>query len=258
MTDFQGKFVWYELMTTDTAAARAFYGDVVGWTARDSGMSGLDYTLLSANGADVAGIMDMPEGPREAGAGPVWIGYVAVADVDASAAKAQAAGGAIHRAPEDIPGVGRFAVVSDPYGASFCLFTALPMEGGGPAEASPMMPGHTGWHELMTDDLEGAFAFYSGLFGWEKGEAFDMGPMGIYQLFGKDGTMFGGMMKRSADSPAGWDYYFTVAEIRSGVERVRKAGGATRSEPMDVPGGAWIVHGTDPQGGRFSLVAPPA
>ena len=36
----QGNFVWYELMTTDTKAAQAFYADVVGWKAQDAGDAG--------------------------------------------------------------------------------------------------------------------------------------------------------------------------------------------------------------------------
>ena len=49
----------------------------------------------------------------------------------------------------------------------------------------------------MTSDWKSAFEFYSGLFGWTKGEAMDMGPMGTYQIVERDGQMFGAMMNRS-------------------------------------------------------------
>ena len=86
-------------------------------------MTDRSYTLFSAGPAMVGGLMPIPEDARK-GARPCWTGYIAVDDVDAYAARVKAAGGAIHRAPEDIPGVGRFAVAADPHGAVFILFKA--------------------------------------------------------------------------------------------------------------------------------------
>ena len=74
-------------------------------------------------------------------------------------------------------------------------------------------PGHIGWHELYAGDLDEAFSFYSSLFGWVKKEAFEMGDMGPYQLFGL-GEAMGGMMKRPPQVPvACWLYYFNVEDI---------------------------------------------
>src|SRR3546814_10625597 len=84
MTDMHGRCVWYELITTDTAAAVEFYREVIGWAAQGAGVEGVDYTLLMANGAAVAGLMALPEEVRNAGGRPGWIGYVAVDDVDRS------------------------------------------------------------------------------------------------------------------------------------------------------------------------------
>src|SRR3954451_17435474 len=79
-----GHFVWYELMTTDMEAAKAFYADVVGWGTRDASMPGMAYTLFTAGGAAVGGLMVLPEDARKKmGAKPSWIGYVGVNDVDA-------------------------------------------------------------------------------------------------------------------------------------------------------------------------------
>ena len=55
MVDYSGRFVWYELMTTDMAAAKAFYGEVVGWGAQDASTSDLAYTLLTPERARSAG-----------------------------------------------------------------------------------------------------------------------------------------------------------------------------------------------------------
>jgi uncharacterized protein len=254
MSSTHGKFVWYELMTTDTKAAETFYRGVVGWGAQDSGMPDMSYTLLTLGAVPVAGLMAVPKEACDAGAGPAWIGYVAVDDVDASAAQAKQEGGAIHRAPDDIPGVGRFAVIADPHGASLCLFK--PAAGPQAPPPAPGTPGTAGWRELYAGDREAAFAFYAKLFGWTKAEHVDMGPMGIYQLFAAGGETIGGMMGKPPQVPAPcWQYYFNVDGIDAAAARVQAGGGAIRNGPHQVPGGSWIVQCRDPQGGVFSLVA---
>src|SRR5580704_12191776 len=108
MSKTHGKFVWYDVMTSDTKAAESFYGHVVGWTAKDAGMPNGGYTLFSAGPTMVGGLMPIPPDACAHGARPCWTGYVGVDDVDAYAARVTTAGGAIHRAPQDIPGIGRF------------------------------------------------------------------------------------------------------------------------------------------------------
>ena len=61
MAKTRGKFVWYEVMTTDTKASEKFYRDVVGWDAKDSGMPDRSYTLLSMGSSMVGGLMPIPE-----------------------------------------------------------------------------------------------------------------------------------------------------------------------------------------------------
>lgn len=253
MTD-HGKFVWYELMTTDMAAAETFYKDVVGWDARDAGMPGMSYTLFNVGERPVAGLMTMPEGALEMKVPPAWLGYIGVDDVDATAAKIAAKGGKVHRAPDDIPGIGRFAVVTDPHGAVFALFKGT---GEPPPPADPMAAGFVGWHELAAGDLDAAFPFYAELFGWTKDQGMDMGEMGIYQIFAWGGTQIGGMMTKPKEVPAPfWLYYFNVPALDAAIERIKTGGGKIALEPMEVPGGAWIVQALDPQGALFALVAP--
>ena len=69
-------FLWYELMTTDTAAAEAFYRAVVGWTSADAGGPNAGYTIFSADGRGVGGMMTIPAEACAAGKGPGWMGYV--------------------------------------------------------------------------------------------------------------------------------------------------------------------------------------
>lgn len=244
-------FCWYELTTTDAKAAATFYSDVIGWTAKPTDM---DYTLLLAGQRMVAGLMTINDEMKQRGVPSCWTGYIYVPDVDAYVGKVTAAGGKVHRAAADIPTVGRFAVVSDPDGAGFILFTPSGSDPNPPA--APGTPGVVGWRELYAGNLEQAFAFYSKLFGWTRVRDHDMGPMGVYRLFAVDGVETGGMMSKPPHVPSvGWNYYFNVDGIGAAVARVGKAGGKVLNGPMQVPGGSWIANCLDPQGAAFSLVA---
>ncbi len=180
--------------------------------------------------------MPIPEDAAKMGARPAWMGYIAVDDVKKYADKVKAAGGAIRRPPTEIPNVGTFAVAGDPSGAGFLLFKG---DGGEAPMQDPMKPGHIGWHELHGGDPEKSFAFYSGLFGWTKGEALNMGAMGTYQIFSTKGQQSGGMMKKMDQEPmAHWLYYISVDAIDAAQERVKSAGGQVIYGPMQVPGGS--------------------
>ena len=248
------KFVWYDVMTTDTKAAQKFYAKVIGWKGKDSGMPDRSYTLLSAGAATVAGLMPIPEDARKMGAGPAWMGYIGVSDVDDYAKRVKKAGGTIHKAPEDIPGVGRFAVAGDPHGGGFILFQPNSREQ--PATIAPGTKGHIGWHELYAGERESAWDFYSSLFGWTKTSAHDMGPMGLYQIFATGGAPVGGMMTKPPHAPApGWLFYFNVDAIGAAIKRVKAGGGEVLHGPMQVPGDSWIAQCRDPQGAMFAVVS---
>ena len=247
-------FVWYELMTTDMKMAEAFYKAVVGWGSEPFGAD-FPYTIMKVGEVGVGGIMTLPEDAAAMGMKPAWLGYIHAADVDAATESVRAAGGAVHRAPADIPGVGRFSVVADPQGAMFMLLS--PQGEDGPS-LSGFTPGRIGWHELYAADWKSAFAFYAGQFGWAKTDAIDMGPMGTYQLFAIDSDQMGGMMNKPEEIPVPlWLFYFNVEAIDAGAERVKANGGQILNGPMEVPGGSWIVQCMDPQGAQFALVAPP-
>jgi hypothetical protein len=257
MAAIPGSFVWYEYMGDDAKAAAEFYAHVVGWTAKDSGMPGMAYTILYAGDYGVGGVMTTPPEAKTMGARPGWVGYVWVEDVDAAAAKLAAAGGSVKRPGADIPRVGRFAVVADPQGAVFMLFR----DAGGepPPPPPPDAPGLVGWRELHAGDGAKAFDFYSGLFGWTKRRAMDMGAMGVHQLFGLAGgeADYGGVMTRAPQGPGPfWLYYFNVPAIDAAVARVKAKSGQIANGPMKGPDGPWIVRAIDPEGAPFALVAP--
>jgi hypothetical protein len=254
MSKYNGKFIWYDVMTPDTKAAEAFYKRVLGWSTKTFEGAG-PYTIFSMGSVDVGGLMAITKEMQANGVPPCWTGYVGVDDVDDYAARVKKAGGAVRRGPEDIPGVGRFAVVADPHGAVFIIMKGNSAEG--PPTAAPGTPGHVGWRELSAGDGKADFAFYSGLFGWTKAEAFDMGKMGVYQTFATGDDPVGGVMTKMPEAPAPfWLYYFNVDAIDAALARVKGAGGRVCMDARQVPTGQWIAQGTDPQGAMFGLLAP--
>ena len=139
MNDLNGRFIWYELLTTDVRAAGAFYAKVMGWGAWDMSVPGREHLLFSAGPAAVASLMSLSEGARVRGVKPHWIGYVGVDDVDATAARIEGLGGAVLVPPADVAATSRFAVAADPQAARFGLFKWLK-----PSEAQHAQPSAPG------------------------------------------------------------------------------------------------------------------
>jgi predicted enzyme related to lactoylglutathione lyase len=112
-----GAFIWSELSSSDAGKSKPFYTAVFGW-----GWSGPDdYPEAQVSGRTIGGLMprsaDVPaEVPDN------WLVYFGSADVDADVKKATDLGASLVAGPVDIPGTGRFAVLTDPQGAAFALF----------------------------------------------------------------------------------------------------------------------------------------
>ena len=154
-----GHFAWYELLTTDMAAAGAFYGKVIGWAVKDAPSPELAYTVLGAGEAPVVGLMDLPEEGRRSGATPRWVGYIAVDDLDATVAQISRLGGTIFVPPTD-SNIGRISIVADPQQATFGLVAGLRYGDRQPCGLE--QPGRVGWHELFAADRNEVFGFYNG------------------------------------------------------------------------------------------------
>jgi predicted enzyme related to lactoylglutathione lyase len=245
----RGRFVWFDLMTTDPAVAPAFYSRVTGWGTSE--WPGTTYTMWTSDGAPLGGVMKLSP---DAGGPPHWLAYISTPDVDQAVQQGVDLGARLLVTATDIPTVGRYAVLADPHGAVFAAFTP---------EASS--PGHEGeaqlrefsWHELSTHDYPAAFRFYERLFGWEKTSAMDMGEAGVYQMFGRNGVVLGGMFNSSPQMPAppGWLHYVLVDDVNRAVDAVTAGGGQVLNGPMEVPGGEWIAQCMDPQGAMFAVHA---
>jgi len=114
-----GAFSWSELMTSDPAAAAAFYGELFGWVARDMGEAMGGYRVVNVGDTGIGGIMGMPPGAPPMP--PHWGCYVTVDNLDATLAKCTGLGGKTLMPPMDVPNVGRMAVIQDPQGATISV-----------------------------------------------------------------------------------------------------------------------------------------
>jgi predicted enzyme related to lactoylglutathione lyase len=245
-----GRLVWHELVTTNPAAAQAFYTEVVGWRTQPWA---LDYTLWVGGQGPLGGVMALPEEARRMGSPSHWMFCVEVADVDRTVAEARSRGGRVYVQPKDVPKIGRIAVLGDPQGAPFELVAydqSMPLH-------DPKQPGEFCWTELIADEHEAMFRFYSELFGWERLSEMDMGPAGKYLLWGpgRGGTQCGGMMTRPPERqvPAHWNHYIQVEDLDAALVRARSNGAKLLFDPMEVQGGGRIAQLLDPQGADFAL-----
>ena len=254
----RGRFVWHELMVPDSKAAQKFYTQVVGWTTKPFGDGSNDYTMFMSGQTAVAGVTTLPPAAKAMGAPPNWLAYVAVPNADETIAQATKLGGKVLVPAQTMPDVGRFAVLQDPHGATFAVITgdsSMPV----PEETDPKN-GEFSWHELLTTDAKAAIPFYTALFGWVAKSEFDMGPMGIYHIFGRDRFRYGGMFNKPKEMPAPphWLHYVQVDNADEAAKRAENAGGKIVNGPMDVPGGDRIAAIVDPQGAAFAVHAKAA
>ena len=251
----RGRFVWHELLTTDTAAGESFYKSLVGWGTMTMDPGNGPYTMFTQGEEPKAGLMDLPEEAKAMGAPPHWLLYVGVSDVDATVAQAKELGGQAPLEPFDVPTVGRIGILIDPQGAVFGVYTPA-MEGPPPGEPGL---GDAMWHELATTDHVAALSFYQALFGWQKTESMDMGEGNMYEMYGLNSTdSLGGVFNKPPEMPmAAWNIYWEVADVDAAATQVAALGGQVLNGPMEVPGGGRIVQGMDAQGAMFALHSAP-
>lgn len=235
----RGRFVWHDLVTSDTAAAQSFYTKVLGWKTQ-SWEQDPNYSMFAAASGPLGGTVSDASGQ------PRWIGYLSADNLQATIDQATAAGASVVK--EATPaGTGEYAILKDPQGALFGVYA-----GGSQSEDAPAKRGEFSWHELATSDPKAALDFYMQLFGWEQVAAHDMGEMGTYYIFGRDGKQEGGIYAPQGGTAPHWLGYVRVKDVNQIVKKVKSAGGKVLNGPMEVPGGDWIVQFADPQGGALA------
>ncbi len=246
-----GRFVWRDLMTTDPDRAEAFYAGLFGWTVQVMPVEGSDpYRMLHGTVGAFGGITALD--PAH-GTPSHWISYVTVDDVDAATERAVTHGGQVAVPPQDIPGVGRFAVLLDPQGAAFSPFIATAWSPGDePEQAAPPVGGVT-WNELVTADPGVAAAFYHQVVGWSV-DSFNGSAGEPYTLFKRGDRLEAGVLPKPDDVPASmWLIYFRVADIEAARADVTRLGGSTWGPIVDVPTIGRFSWAVDPTGAAFGM-----
>ena len=146
-----GSPCWVDLATTDQQAAKSFYRALFGWTYDDQPIDQEGrqlYSMASLDGASVAAIYSQPDDQRQAGIPPHWNIFLAVEDIDATAARVASLGGALLVVPFDVFEAGRMTVLQDPTGATAALWQPRRHVGAG----IKYEPGAIAWCELMSTD----------------------------------------------------------------------------------------------------------
>ena len=207
------------------------------------------YTMLSSEKDGLGGIMDLPKGMEQVPSH--WGVYISVDDVDEAAKKVVSLGGAVVREPFDLPDTGRTAVVHDPAGAHFYIFTAKESY-----DMPDTHPGLVGWNELMSTDVDKATTFYHELLGWNKNGR-DMGDQGTYWIMLDGERMAAGavQMPEELKAPSYWLSYFVVESIPDTVSKAQELGATvhvppTKVEEMDVH----FAVLASPDGATFGIV----
>lgn len=239
---------WVDLMTTDLAAAKQFYGPLFGWQLTDGPPESGGYVLADIDGRSVAGLMAIQDGIEHP---PVWTTYIATDDAAATAEKIAAAGGQIVMGPMDVMELGVMAVAQDPTGGTFGIWQSKEMTGIQLANAA----GSLTWNEFMTRDYTAAKDFYAAVFGYTYTE---MGGDDFqYASIEVDGNTVGGVGVLPAEVPAQvpphWRLYFEVADPDATAAAVTEAGGSVLRPPQDMPYGRY-ADVADPQGARLSII----
>lgn len=244
---------WVDLMTSDAARSREFYGQLFGWTAEEPNAQFGGYFTFTKDGASVAGCMPSQPDMRVA---DVWSVYLSTDDADKTVEVATANGGQVYVPPMAVADLGTMAVVGDTDGATIGTWQPNQFHGFGVfAEA-----GTPSWFELSTRDYAGALAFYPEVFRLDASTASDTAAL-RYTTLNHGDEMFAGIMDASEFLPEGvpshWTVYFGVDDADAALAKILDLGGAVIRGAEDTPYGR-LATAADPNGTQFNLVAPNA
>lgn len=238
----EGQFVWRELMTRDVAKARAFYGELLGWTSQEMPMPTGAYTLFKSGEMMVGGAMALPDDVQ---APPAWMSYVSVANVDDTLKAAAESGGNVLVPAMDIPNVGRFAVIADPTGGVLGLLRNATTDG--PAPGMPGV-GTFCWETLNTTDIDRAKTFYTKVIGWTGGSG-----MGNMLIFKAGETMVADVEPAPPGVPSHWLLHVVVEKLEASREKAEALGGKVMVPCIEVPTIGRMSIVVDPTGAAISL-----
>lgn len=241
---------WADLTAPDTAAAKAFYSDVIGWDFQDTEADYGGYAIATVGEAAAAGV-----GPAQAGAPAAWTLYFASDDADKAAAAVTGNGGTVIVAPGDVGPLGRMFIAADPTGAAFGVWQAGTHIGAGIANE----PGGLAWEDLRSPDPDAARAFYEAVFGFTFQPLEGAGDdYATFHLPGDEAPLGGmGGMMGAPGAPPHWVVYFAVDDADASVAATEGGGGTVAAPAFDTPYGR-MAGLIDPAGALFWVTQPAA
>jgi uncharacterized protein len=247
-----GTPTWIDLTSPDLVISARFYGGLLGWDTALRGPADLTggYLTFKVEGLDVAGLGRLA-GDDEP---PAWTTYIAVRDIDETAAAVAQHGGNVLQAPTDVHEAGRSALFTDPTGAVFGAWQP------GEHQGAQLIgdPGTMCWNQLASRNIESAKRFYGGVFGW-IGTTVPY-ETSTYTTFRLDGREVVGMIEMDRSWPRGlpshWMTYLRVDDCDKAAALAVELGGEVLVEPDDMPQIGRLAVLGDPYGAVFSILAP--
>jgi uncharacterized protein len=243
-----GEPSWVDLSTPDVEGSARFYTDLLGWTVEKHSSPMGDYHIGTVDGRQIGGMMAAP--PQTAEMPATWAVLFSVADVDATVAAVQRAGGSVVDPAFDLPD-SRIAIVADPAGAVFGVVShAAPVD---PWLSSAL--GAVCWIELLTHDPDAAIDFYTSVLGWHAST--DTYGDVRYTTFTREGQSVAGAMMMPDEVPvelgAVWSIYFAVEDCAATEHHAVQLGGAVAKPTTPVGEGRFAVL-ADPYGATFQVM----
>ena len=248
-----GTVCYVELATNNTDIANKFYSDLFGWAIQneDMGEMGIYSQFLLNDKITSAMYKLMPEQESQ-GVPPHWATYFAVEDCEATTNLAVDIGGTLVAGPMNVADFGRLSVISDPAGATFCIWQTISKHGVELRDENNTVC----WSELMTTDAPGAKEFYGRLFQWQAKDM-DMGEAGIYSMLGgSDELPTAGLMtidKKMGPIPPHWSNYFQIDDCLAAEKKALGMGAKCIVPTSPIPGKGVFCMLADPTGAVFGL-----
>jgi uncharacterized protein len=249
-----GKFVWFDLATSDAAASQRFYGKVFDWEFQPLRGTQERYTVIRNAGKPVGGMFRpaVPPGGPAGAVGARWLSIVSVAGMDRTLA-AMTAGGAQVLVPATVvDGFGTRALLRDSQGA----IVGLLQSSSGDRIDAPVETGEFFWVDLYARDPAAAARAYEQL-GYEVSRDEVSGDDRL--VLSAKGYARAGILRLPPDGrEPGWLPYVQVDDVPATLERVRAAGGRVLREPDPAILGGQLAVFADPLGGVLGILHWPS
>ncbi len=224
-----GQVIWHDLATMDIDRAKAFYGEMFGWTFSSARNGPRKYTQVFHDGEPIGGMFLFEEDEKANPFGE-WLINLSTDDVDATAAAFESAGSIIRGEPRDAPDRGRSAFIQDPQKA----FLIVTESSSGDPPVKETIPFNSWlWNELWANDAPAAFELYSSIFGYGTRKIEAAEPGRYYVLTKQDKPLAGIVQMDLEDVRPHWVPFIRVEDVHATVKRAEALGAVVLIAPQE-------------------------